>query len=153
MRYSLLFYLSFLSTRYKRGGVTRTSFIAGPRDRGILGGSRGFLYCRLLKEGNQDLVKNFLCPYGGAAIRTICWQWKVAPWGGVTKGESKSLAACELAWEIWVLCWANPCVDEALTALECYQGCPALQEDIRTWNAASCGGFWQGGSYIQLDVW
>ena len=48
----------------------------------------------------------------------------------MTKEESRSLAACDLAWEIWVLCWANPCVDEVPTALECYQGCPTPQEDV-----------------------
>ena len=24
---------------------------------------------------------------------------------------------------------------------------------VRTWNAASGGGFWQSSSYIQVDIW
>ena len=37
-----------------------TSFIAGPQNNGIQGCSRDILYCRLLRTGNQSLVKNFL---------------------------------------------------------------------------------------------
>ena len=45
------------------------------------------------------------------------------------KEKSGSSVSCDLAWEIWVLCWANPCVGEAPTALECYHEFPALLED------------------------
>ena len=47
----------------------------------------------------------------------------------MTKGESGSLAACDLAWEISVLCWANPCVKGVPTAPGYFQGCPTPRVD------------------------
>ena len=131
-----------------------TSFIARPQNKGIQGCSREFLYCRLLGAGNQGCVKNFLSLSSRAVIRTIgaggrrslpgaAWRrGRAGPWPLVTSpGRSGSSAGwIRASFELRRLWNASRDVQHH-------------RWTVHTWNAASCGGFRQGSSYIQVDIW
>ena len=99
----------------------------------------GLPLLQTVESREARFVKNFFSLSSGAVIRTIGRRWKVASWGGVAKEKSGSWAACDFAWEVAILFWAIPCVEET----------PA----VPGYYAASGGGFWQSSSYIQVDIW
>ena len=151
----LLFYsfLQYLFLRYKQGGVAGTFFIARPQNKGIQGCSRDFLYCGLLGAGNQGFVKSFLslssvrlfAPSAGGRRSLPGEVWRrgrASPWSLVTSpGRSRSPAG-------WVRA--------SLGLRRLWDASRDVQHHrwtVCTWNVASCGGFRQGSSYIQVNIW
>ena len=82
-----------------------------------------------IPRGGAGFVKNFFSLSSGAVIRTIGRQWKVASWGGVAKEKNGSWAAYDFAWEIVILFWAIPCVQETPAVPGYFQGCPTPRVD------------------------
>ena len=78
--------------------------------------------------GKRGLSRTFQY-ISGAVIRTIGRRRKVASWGSAVKEKSGSWAACDFAWEIAILFWAIPCIEEAPAVPGYFQGCPTPQVD------------------------
>ena len=89
----------------------------------------GLLLLQTAEGGGAGFVKNFFGLSSGAVIRTISRRWKIASWGGVAKEKGGSWAACDFAWEITILFWAIPCVEETPAVPGYFQGCPTPRVD------------------------